>query len=314
MTLPGMFSGLNDVQTLFQYHASGYRFVSVTAANDTCHDCDLAAEFIRSIHRTVEANANKFRIVTCVADIEGAVATGQLAISFNFQGTNPFGGDLGNVARFAALGLDHALLAYNEANSAGGGCASDSGDALTSYGRDLIREFNRQGIIVDGSHAGYRTTMQAMEFCQQPFIFSHSNAHRLFPHYRNVRDDQISACASLGGIVGINGVGAFLDADGVAGPEQIFRHIDYIAERVGHEHVGLALDFIQRTDLFAQRAAGEASKWPTNDGQPVRFDQFAKPEVTHEVAALLESRGYSARQVNDILWGNFYRVYAEVVG
>ena len=314
MTLPGMFSGLNEVQTLFQFHALGYRFVSVTAANDACLEPAVAAHAIQSIHRTAEANEGKFAIVTRASEIEGAVAADKLAISFNFQGTNPFGGNIDNVARFAELGLDHALLAYNEANSVGGGCASDPGDPLTAYGRDLIGEFNRRGVIVDGSHAGYRTTMQAMDISQQPFIFSHSNAHGLFPHYRNVRDDQIRACASSGGVVGINGVGAFLNADGVAGPEQIFRHIDYVAELVGHEHVGLALDFIERADLFAQRAADETWAWPENNGQPVRFDQFAEPEVMHEVVALLESRGYAAGQIDDILWGNFYRVYAEVVG
>jgi len=314
MTLPGMFSGLNDVQTLHQFHALGYRFVSVTAANDACRDPETAAHAIQSIHRTAAANPDRFAIVTRAAEIEGAVSAGRLAISFNFQGTNPFGGNIDTVARFAELGLDHALLAYNEANGVGGGCASDPGDPLTVYGRDLIQEFNRQGVIVDGSHAGYRTTMQAMDVSQQPFIFSHSNAHGVFPHYRNVRDDQIRACAASGGVVGINGVGAFLNAEGEAGPEQIFRHIDYVTELVGHQHVGLALDFIERADLFAQRAANETWAWPANNGQPVRFDHFAKPEVMHEVVALLESRGYAAGQIDDILWGNFYRVYAEVVG
>ena len=314
MTLPGMPSGLNDAGTLSRFHELGYRYVSVTVANDTCHDSELAAAFIRNIEGIVDANAAHFRLVKSSNDISNAVADGQLAISVHFQGTNPFGGDIENVARFADLGLDHALLAYNEPNAAADGCANFPGAGLSRFGRALIREFNRCGVIVDGSHSGYRSTMEAMELSTSPVIFSHANAHAVFPHYRNLRDDQIKACAATGGVIGINGVGAFLNADGDASAERIFRHIDYLAELVGHRHIGVAWDFIERIDVFAERAASEASKWPLNDGKPVVFREFAGPEVVFDVAALMAARGYEPSQIRDISWGNFHRVYSEVVG
>lgn len=314
MTLPGMPSGLNDAGTLSRFHELGYRYVSVTVANDTCHDPERAAAFIQNIEGVVQANADRLRRVKSSNDISKAVANGQLAISFHFQGTNPFGGDIENVSRFAALGLDHALLAYNEPNNVADGCASFPGAGLSGFGRALIQAFNRCGVIVDGSHSGYRSTMEAMELSTSPVIFSHSNAHAVFPHYRNLRDDQIKSCAATGGVIGINGVGAFLNADGDASAERIFRHIDYLAELVGHRHIGLAWDFIERIDVFAERASSETSKWPLNNGKPVLFKEFAGPEIVFDIAALMAERGYAPSQISDIFWGNFHRVYAEVVG
>lgn len=314
MTLPGLFSGLNDAGTLRRFHALGYRFVSITVANDTCRDPDLAVAAIEAVRAMAELDSDLFRIVRSASDVSNAVEAGQLALSFNFQGTNPFAGNIENVARFADLSLDHALLAYNQRNGVGDGCANFPGDGLTPFGRALIGEMNRCGVIVDGSHSGYRTTMEAMDLCAAPFIFSHSNACGVYPHYRNLRDDQIEACAASGGVIGVNGVGAFLSEDGKASAEHVFRHIDYLAALVGHEHVGLALDFIDRTDLFAERVAKETTKWPLNNGKPVRFDAFAEPRVVHDIAALMADHGYDAAQIRAILWGNFQRVYAAVIG
>ncbi|NKB59558.1 MAG: hypothetical protein GKS00_24830 [Alphaproteobacteria bacterium] len=314
MTLPGMFSGLNDAGTLKRFHDLGYRFVSVTAANDTCHDPDIAEAFIRTVQGIAAEDPARFRVARSSADVSKALENKQLAISFNFQGTNPFAGDVRNVERFAKLALDHALLAYNEPNRVGDGCASFPGEGLSPFGRELIRAMNGSGVIVDGSHAGYRTTMEAMELGTAPFIFSHSNAHGVFPHYRNLRDDQITACAASGGVIGVNGVGAFLNEHGRASAQQIFSHVDYLVSLVGDQHVGLALDFIERTDVFAERVAKETEKWPLNDGKQVCFEEFAAPEIVRDVAAHMANHGYGAAQIENVFWRNFHRVYSQVVG
>src|SRR5690606_34276467 len=105
-------------------------------------------------------------------------------------------------------------------------------EGLSRFGVALIKEMNRVGMIVDCTHTGYRTSMEAMELSAAPTIFSHSLARALWDHERNVADDQIKACAATGGVIGMNGVGMFLgDNDG--SPEKVADHIDYVAQLVG---------------------------------------------------------------------------------
>lgn len=314
MTLPGMFSDLNDIATLHRYRSAGVGFVSITIGNDSVRDPEVVVRRLQSLGAKIAAEPRAFKAAHRAADILAARAEGKLAISFHLQGTNGLGGQLANVERFFDLGITHILLAYNEANQAGDGCATPTNAGLTDFGRALVAEMNRVGMLIDGSHSGYRTTMEAMEASQQPFIFSHCNAHAVFAHYRNVRDDQIAACARSGGVVGVNGVGAFLSETGEASAEVIFRHIDHVASLVGPAHVGIALDFIANIATFAEAAKKTADAWPSNAGKPVVFENFAAPEIVLPVTELLCRHGYSDGDVSAILGGNFLRVFRSVVG
>ena len=133
------------------------------------------------------------------------------------------------------------LFAYNLNNEAGGGC-HDTDVGLTSFGRAVIRAMNNIGILIDCSHTGYRTTMEAMEASSHPVVFSHSNARTLCDHERNIKDDQALACAAGGGVVGVNGIGIFLGEDDIRTPALI-QHIQYYVDLLGIEHVGIGLDY-----------------------------------------------------------------------
>lgn len=313
MTLPGMFSDLNDIGTLNRYLAAGYGFVSITVGNDSVCDPEVVPQRLSQITATLEQQPGKFAIVRNSSDIHVAQGQGKLAVSFNLQGTNCLAGDVSRVEKLSGLGVTHMLLAYNNKNAVGGGCAERTDAGLSRFGIRLIEEMNRVGMIVDGSHCGYRTTMEAIEVSTAPFIFSHSNAVGVFPHYRNVRDDQIKACAATDGVVGVNGVGAFLSDTGDASAETIFRHIDYLAELVGARHVGLGFDFITHIERFAAIARKTTDQWPSNDGKPVRFDNFAPPEILSPVAELMCRHRYSDEDVRGVLGGNFLRVFTNVV-
>ena len=313
MTLPGMFSDLNDMETLHRYLAAGYGFVSVTVGNDSAWGPDVVLQRLSRIADALERQAGTFVIVRSSSDIRAAQAEGKLAVSFNLQGTNCLAGDLSCVETLSGLGVTHMLLAYNNRNAAGDGCAERTDAGLSRFGIRLIEEMNRVGMIVDGSHCGYRTTMEAIEATGAPFIFSHSNPFGVFPHYRNIRDDQIKACAATDGVVGVNGVGAFLSDSGDASAETIFRHIDYLAELVGARHVGLGFDFITHIERFAARVRAMADQWPSNEGKTVRFDNFAPPEIVLPVAELMCRHRYGDEDVQGILGGNFLRVFANVV-
>ena len=102
---------------------------------------------------------------------------------------------------------------------------------------------NRVGMVVDCSHTGYRSTLQAMEASEAPAIFSHSNARALCDYERNIRDDQIEAYAQTGGVIGLTGVGRFLGPDG-ATVDHLVEHVDYMVEKVGAAHVGIGMDSV----------------------------------------------------------------------
>ena len=212
---------------------------------------------------------------------------------------------------FNRLGVRHALLAYNAKNAVGDGCAERTDAGLSRWGIEVIEEMNRVGMLVCGTHSGRQTTLDAMSFSTAPCIFSHSNAWGVYPHYRNIRDEQIRACADKGGVIGINGLGEFLD-DHEASSESMFRHIDYIAEMVGARHVGIGLDFVKDVKGFWGWVQHNSFMWPPNENQVRTNSRFAQPEQIVELTDLMLARGYSAEDIRGILGGNFRRVCAEV--
>jgi len=162
-------------------------------------------------------------------------------------------------------------------------------------------------MLVDGTHTGYRTTMEAMEASTAPFIFSHCNAWSLYRHYRNIRDDQIQACARTGGVIGVNGLGEFLD-DMEATSESMFRHVDYIANLVGPEHVGIGLDYVKDVAGFWKYVDESPDAWPENNGRANRHTRFVQPEQIEDLVELMCRRNYTDIDIRGILGGNFHRV------
>jgi membrane dipeptidase len=170
---------------------------------------------------------------------------------------------------------------------------------------------NRVGMLVDGTHTGYRTTMEAMEVSSAPFIFSHCNAWAVVPHYRNIKDDQIKACAATGGVIGVNGLGEFLD-DPRARTESIFQHLDHMVNLVGPAHVGIGLDYVKNTAGFWNWVRDNPDMWPPVNGKPHDDTDFGQPEQLGELCELMLSHQYAEDDVHAILGGNFARVAREV--
>jgi membrane dipeptidase len=167
----------------------------------------------------------------------------------------------------------------------------------------------RVGIIVDGAHASYRTVMDAIAECAGPFIVSHGNV-AAFPAaapYKNLKDDQILACAATGGVIGISGLGSYLD-DLSATPEAMFRQIDHIAQLAGAAHVGLGLDYVTNIPAFWTMVAEKPEIWPAPGGGPMPTSAFFEPEWVHDLRVLLEAAGYSAADVAGVFGGNWLRV------
>jgi len=244
MTLPWLYHYMVDEDvTLPRYKQAGMDFVSLTV-NIPQNSLAETVRHISMVKAHIRSRPAVMVFAAGAEDIESAKSAGRLAVGLHFQATEPLDGAIELVQTYYDLGVRHMLLAYNQKNAVGDGCAERTDSGISRFGIRLIQEMNAVGVLVDGSHTGHRTTMEAMEHCRAPFIFSHSNAYALVPHYRNIQDDQIRACARSGGLIGINGVNEFL-GDAHASSESMFRHIDYMSTLVGPQYVGIGLDYVK---------------------------------------------------------------------
>jgi membrane dipeptidase len=240
-----------------------------------------------------------------ISDIEAARGKGRLSVVFSFQGTVPFERSVSLVEVYYRLGVRQALMAYNQKNHVGDGCHERCDGGLSRFGVDLVREMNRVGMLVDCTHTGYRTARDVLEISSAPVIFSHSNPRTLADHERNIPDDLIDACSQSGGVIGVNGVSIFLGGD--ATPETLFRHIDYLVQRVGPQHVGIGLDYVSEPATLLALVRASAGRYPENQGYEAQID-FTAPTMWPKLTECMLSRGYSAEHVAMILGGNWLRV------
>jgi membrane dipeptidase len=321
MTLPWM-PVFWDLTTLARYRRAGFTFVSLTlqewppTLENTRHCIDEFREMARP--------ANDWLVFGhSVEEIDHGKREGRLVLGFNSQEASIIGTDLAKIEQLHALGIRHMLLAYNVRNLIADGCAEVADAGLSNYGRRVVQEMNRVGMIVDCSHTGRRSSLEAIELSQHPVIFSHSGAYSVCAHIRNVRDELIRACAARGGVVGVVGVGSFL-GDTNARAESLFRHIDHIASMMGPEHVGLGTDFASTMPYRDHpatwgpyRATHEPwpdpiDAWPDPTGTQIPLDgsRCFQPEQLSELIGMMLARGYPTAAIKGILGGNFRRVYA----
>ena len=298
-----------DLEILEHWRAAGVDYLSVNVGYDVA-PWQKTIKNIGAFITWLEKNSDRFTLVRRVEDILAAKREGKLAIAFDIEGMNSLDGEAYMVSFYYRLGVRQMLFAYNLNNLAGSGC-HDQDTGLTDFGRQVIAEMNRVGMIVDCSHMGCRSTMEVLEISAAPVVFSHSNPSALNRHHRNIGDVQIRACAATGGVIGINGVGRFL-GDPETRSETIARHVDYVAQLVGAAHVGLGLDCVfdlDELDAFHKNHPGsfpEGSAWTRDQAR------FAQPEQLPEITENLLRLGYSEADIGGVLGGNFLRVAEQV--
>jgi membrane dipeptidase len=304
LTLPWGAVNENKEPTLPRFQKAGFGFISLTVGMDwvtlteTVHH--IAAERARFTRES-----DKYVLALTVEDIRRARREEKMAVGFSFQGSNPLDRDTNMVEAYYALGVRQMLLAYNEKNHAGDGCHERTDSGLSRFGLRVVQEMNRVGMILDCTHTGHRTTMDAMEATMAPCIFSHSNAYALKAHDRNIRDDQIRACARTGGVIGINGVGMFL-GDNDSSPSTLANHVEHVANLVGPQHVALGLDFVYYMDSMIARWSANPDRYPEGYPSPP-WHMFAPEDLPLLVAVLLR-RGWSDADVQGVLGENYLRV------
>jgi membrane dipeptidase len=291
-----------------------YRKAGVDAVTINIGDSHVPLEVLirtaASIRHYVQGHADQYVLGLTTSDIRSAKASGRLAVCLDVEGVYALGEQLSLVEFLYQIGVRWMLMVYNRRNLAGSGCHDPDDEGITDLGRGILREMDRVGMIKCCSHTGYRTAREILDLSDRPVIFSHSNPRRLRDHPRNIPDDLIKACAATGGVVGINGVGLFL-GDGDPTADAVVRNIDYIAQLIGAEHVGLGLDYMFKGSGVEEPGRKSRELWPAEWGYRAGMG-FLGPEAIPEIAEGLTRLGYPPAAVSGILGENLMRV-AEAV-
>jgi membrane dipeptidase len=296
-----------DCRALYRHRAAGATFVSVNVGMDfnPLHQC---IRVIAGFRDWIQKHGDHFILADSLDDMRRAKRDGKLAVAFDLEGSAMLEDDLAMLGVYRDLGVRQMHLAYNRDNNIAGGCFGKN-QGLSDLGRAVVRECNRIGIVMDCSHSSRQTSLDVMEVSTKPVVFSHSNAKALCDHPRNIDDVQIRAVAKTGGLVCVTGIGPFLGAD--IETETIIRHIDYMVERIGVEHVGIGIDYSFDTE-HSDLPAGEDPQawWPPVAGTHFDFSEvrFVAPERLPEIAVKLLAHGYTDTEVAAIMGGNFLRV------
>lgn len=251
------------------------------------------------LFRLEREGEGKVKVVRNRAELDDALAKGVFAMVFHIEGAEVIDADLNALEVLHAAGLRSLGITWSRNNIFGHGVpfkfpqSPDIGPGLTAAGKALVRACNELGILIDLSHLNEKGFWDVAGMTTAPLVASHSNVHALSASARNLTDRQLDAVKESNGIVGLNFHCAFLREDGRADTdtslETMVRHVDYMVERMGIEHVGLGSD----------------------------FDGAIMPEPLRDVAGLpkligaLRAAGYGEEELHQIGYRNWVRVLGD---
>ncbi len=299
----------NDFDKLPRFRDAGFTALSATIAGDN-HNISEAVQRVARARSAVQAMEG-MRLCESVADVKAAKAAGALGVLLHFEGTRCFERNLDMIEAFYALGIRQTLLAFNNANSAGGGAMDEADAGLTGFGRRVVREMARVGMLLDLSHTGRRTALDAIELMEGPCVYTHSNPAALYAHPRNISDEEIKACAETGGLIGIPSSSMY-HGDPRSTPETLFRHLDYIVQMVGDGCAGLGLDYVFDAAPLNDYMRARTDEWP--DAKEPDWPGVVTATPAHPLALteLMLRAGYPDQAVKNVLGENYVRVCGAV--
>jgi len=289
----------------------------VTAFNGTVaawHSLPETMNLIADYYRLFEDRADWIMQVRRAEDIHEAKVRGCAGMIFGFQDTGPINGNLRMLSVYHALGVRVIQLTYNDENAVGCGCMTPEDKGLTPFGREVVAEMNRLGMLVDLSHCGHKTTMDAIEASKGPVAFTHANPLALAKSPRNKPDEAFKALAAKGGVAGVVLLPAWLTHHGQASLEDYLNAIDYLVNLMGIDHVGLGTDFMEEipAEIMATALKGISAENLQKFYGSTIVNGFESAAEFPRVTEGLLSRGYSPQDVKKIMGGSWLRLYERV--
>ncbi len=265
---------------------------------------------------------------TTAAEVRAAKKAGKIAVILGTQGASMLDTQLWRLGVLHRLGYRYFGLAYTGANVFADGCGERRDAGVSFLGKELIELCNDLGMILDLAHCGHQTRWEAAQLARHP-VCTHSNAYAVNANDRNTKDETIKAIAAKGGVIGICGlVRSVWPKDATI--EHMLDHLDRMVRLVGHQHVGLGLDFVEgyQEDYRAGKVAvsehDKPPKWrtlrPDIFGTVEDFYNVPYPKGLDQVRLLpnftqgLMDRQYPRDQVAAIMGGNWFRHFERAVG
>ena len=253
-------------------------------------------------------------------DIDRAKETGRTAIFFGFQNPSPIEDDIGLVEIVHSLGARFMQLSYNNQSLLATGCYESEDPGITRMGRQVIKEMNRVGLVVDMSHSADRSTIEAAEISERPIAITHANTYDWQPALRNKRHDVIKAVTEAGGMLGFSLYPHHLKGKSDCTLQSFCEMVARTAELYGVEHLGLGSDLCQdqpdsvvewmRVGRWSKEIDyGEGSA--SNPGFPPMPSWFQGNKDFSNIAQGLRDIGFSQDDVDALMGGNWYRFYKE---
>ncbi len=257
---------------------------------------DRAFEYAQRLHHSVvkcvEANPSEAAFAVSEAQALENKRNGKFSVFLGLENGSPLGDSLERLEWFHNAGVRYVTLCHSENNLICDSCAPSvkRWGGLSRFGREVVREMNRMGMLVDVSHISDEAFYDVLECSTKPVVATHSCCRSLADHPRNMTDEMIKELAAAGGVIQINFYPVFLDSGyETANPSyrRIADHIDYVAELVGVDYVGLGSDF---------------------DGIEITPDGMEDISKFSLIFDELRSRGYSEGEIERIASKNFFRV------
>ena len=241
-------------------------------------------------------------LVTSASEYEEAVSANKHAIFTGAEGLSFLRGDFGKLDELYELGMREFSLTWNEANEFAGGAGSAEG--LTDAGRKCVKKIQSMGAILDLAHSSKQTFYDAASIAEGPFMVSHANVSHICNHPRNLTDDQLKIIADSKGMLGISAYSPFLsEYPAKQNVATLCDHIEYAAEKMGIECVGLGFDLV---DFLDDVGVDESISYVTAGLSSISHAQ--------SIAAELEKRGFSAADINKVYSENFLSLIERVIG
>ncbi|VDC33598.1 dipeptidase [Pseudogemmobacter humi] len=270
----------------------------------------------------VRANKDLVAIARTGAEIEAIAGSGRCALVIGYQNTAVLNGNIRFPELFADMGLRVLQLTYNNQNEFGGSCYEPQDSGISRFGREMIPELNRCGILIDLSHVGERTSLDVVELSEHPVAITHANPATLVPHLRNKSDTLIRALAARRGVIGLATYANICGEYG-ASPSKWADMVAWTVDLAGIGHVAIGTDHgrnVGMPDLTWMRQGNWSRIINYGAGNAARPGKVAEPgwidtmKSFGAIATALAARGFSQDETALLMGGNWLRLYTEVFG
>ncbi|MDP4025365.1 dipeptidase [Methylobacterium sp. NEAU 140] len=290
----------------------------LSAANCTCSVWENFEETVRNLsawngwfrefsHYIVRAES--------VADIRAAKEAGRTAVILGMQNTSAFEDRIGYVEILKKLGVGIVQLTYNTQNWVGSGCYESRDSGLSDFGREVVLEMNRVGMLCDLSHVGPKTSRDVIDTSTKPVAYSHCLPSGLKTHPRNKSDDELRYIVDKGGFVGVTMFPPFLQKGVDSTIDDYVSAMDYVINLVGEDSVGIGTDFTQGYDqaffdwITHDKGFGRRL---TDFGAVVNPAGFQKISDFPNIADAMGRAGWSDRKIENVLGRNWINLLDSV--